>query len=51
MTTCEQKQIEKAYSLKNSTPVESRHCTLGRPRIVVLDKAVVEALGLLRNVG
>lgn len=33
-----------AYVVVDTTAVESRHASLGRPRVIVLDEAIVEAL-------
>lgn len=34
----------RAYVVVNATAVESRHASLGRPRVIVLDEPVVETL-------
>jgi hypothetical protein len=33
-----------AYVVVDATTVERRHASLGRPRVVVLDEAIVESL-------
>ena len=37
----------RAYVVVNATAVEGRHAALGRPRVIVLDESIVEALGVL----
>jgi hypothetical protein len=34
----------RAYVVVDTTAVESRHASLGRPRVIVLDEPIVEAL-------
>jgi hypothetical protein len=36
----------RAYVVVDATPIERRHASLGRARVVVLDETIVETLGV-----